>query len=526
MGDQDVYLKHFHNPSPWRRLVQRLVPSHAWSELTNSRQLRASGIETPEVLAAQCNHGAEWLATAAIAPARQGDLWHIEQAAAGEQGRRNITQAGLALAEMIGKMHRAGWVQNDLHGGNILIRTDGPHPRPVMMDLHRVRHYRRISRRRMAANLAQLYHDRLRLTTRTERLRFLKHYLRVCQPGGTLRGWNNQVELLGRRHSRRRFASRDRRTLRQDRYFARLKLPRLWRGHVVLATKNRLACSQAAGIEFKAQDWRQVLAEPEALFRGSDVEVIKDSPSSLVIRRTLCVGPHRLRVVIKRARRKQRWKWVLDCFRPSRPVRAFELGHALLTRRIPTALPLAALERRWGPHLMDAILICEALDATAMNKFLDSHLARPPRGEIALSVPQQRRLAQQVLGRLGRLVQLLHDHNFAHRDLKASNLLIRWTPPREPEVVLVDLDGLSRRRFMTSRCRFQSLMRLNVSLLECPVVNRAGRLRMLMGYLRRPGSGQIEFKVLWRVLDEWSDRKLRKQLRARRHRQKATRRPV
>ena len=34
-------------------------------------------------------------------------------------------------------------------------------------------------------------------------------------------------------------------------------------------------------------------------------------------------------------------------------------------------------------------------------------------------------------------------------------------------------------------------MRLNVSLLKCPVVNRAGRLRMLMGYLRRLASGPV-----------------------------------
>jgi hypothetical protein len=68
-------------------------------------------------------------------------------------------------------------------------------------------------------------------------------------------------------------------------------------------------------------------------------------------------------------------------------------------------------------------------------------------------------------------------------------------------------------------------MRLNVSLLKCPVVNRAGRLRMLLGYFRRPGRGPINFKAYWRVLEDWSARKLRRQILSRRKRQKAARRP-
>ena len=68
-------------------------------------------------------------------------------------------------------------------------------------------------------------------------------------------------------------------------------------------------------------------------------------------------------------------------------------------------------------------------------------------------------------------------------------------------------------------------MRLNVSLLECPVVNHAGRLRMLLGYLRRPGIGRINFKPYWRTLEEWSARKLRQQIRLCQRRQKVQRRP-
>ena len=142
-----------------------------------------------------------------------------------------------------------------------------------------------------------------------------------------------------------------------------------------------------------------------------------------------------------------------------------------------------------------------------------------------MTVNQRRLLGREVLWQLGRMLQRLHDYRFAHRDLKATNLLIRWSPGQSPEIVLVDLDGLSRRAMMTARCRFQGLMRLNVSLLKCPAVNRAGRLRMLMGYLRRLGTGRVAFKPYWRTLEDWSKKKLRQQIRVRRRAQKAVRRP-
>jgi len=88
---------------------------------------------------------------------------------------------------------------------------------------------------------------------------------------------------------------------------------------------------------------------------------------------------------------------------------------------------------------------------------------------------------------------------------------------------LLELDGLRRVRFLSARARFQGLMRLNVSLLKCPVVNRAGRLRMLVGYLRRPGRGPINFKPYWRLLEDWSARALRRRIRSRRKRQRAAR---
>lgn len=522
----DIYLKHFHSRTFFHRIARRLGLGGAKREMRFIRHLAFHGVPTVPVLAAMCRDGIEWLATKAVAPATPADEWHDAQLALGAQGRRNIQRAIVELGTIIGHMHAAGVVHRDLHCGNILVRTGGEGSLLVLTDLHRASRRRRLSRRMRAANLAQLFCDRYEFTSRSERLRFLKHYLRASGSQGTVRGWQCMIEDAAVRHRQRLYAQRDRRIEGNNRYFSPLRVKGGWRGHVVLASKRRMAGSRAAEVVFRADAWREALADPEALFSAPGGEIVKDSRSSLVVRRRLTVGDQSVEVFIKRRRRKYAWKVLLDCLRPSRSIRAFRLGHALLTRRIATALPLAALERRIGPFLLDSILITEKVDAPHLDRFLNTWLARPPRGQIPLTVVQQHRLAQEVLWQLGRLLQRLHDSNFAHRDLKATNIMVRWTPQRPPEVVLVDLDGLARVRRLTQRRRFQGLMRLNVSLLKCPVVNHAGRLRMLLGYLRRPGSGRINFKSYWRVLERWSAQKLRGQIRFRRKRQRAVRRPA
>jgi serine/threonine protein kinase len=462
------------------------------------------------------------LVTREVADATPADQWHGEQLRQGPTGRRRIQLCLKRLARLIARMHDAGIVHRDLHCGNVLI---DPNDRPVLMDLHRISRHRRLSRRRRALNLAQLYHDRQYVTTRTERLRFLRHYLDESGCGGTLRGWDILVEGFARRHTVRQYRQRDKRIVGRNRYFSPIKLPGGWRGRVVLASKRRMGGSRAAEHTFTVDDWREFLADPDALLEtGEDGEIVKNSPSTIIVRRTVNVGGHDLDLFIKRSRRKHWRKILADAFRPSRALRAFKLGHQLLTRRIATALPVLAVERRVGPFLVDSILVTEAVHAPNLHDFMNTWLSVPPRSDTPMSVARQRQLAQQVLWELGRVVQSLHDNHFAHRDLKATNIRVRWSPGQSPEVVLVDLDGVSHVNLITTRRKWRGLMRLNVSLLQCPPVTHAGRLRMLLGYMRRPGMGRVNFKTWWRVLEDWSARKLNQQLRSRRRKQRALRR--
>jgi len=524
IGAREIFLKHYHRRSPAHRIARRLGISDAAREMRFMRYLASRGVGTAAPLARMCANGVEWLATAGVADAEVATQWHRRQLELGRDGRMRIQRGIVALAGMTGRMHRAGVVHRDLHCGNILIRDGDDGPDMVLMDLHRAGRRRRLSRRARAANLAQLLHDRYNDTTRTERLRFLKHYMAAAEAEGSIRGWELLIEHFARRHARRQYRSRDRRITKRNRYFWPVKLPGGWRGHVVLASKRNVAGSRAGRITFDVSDWLAALSDPTSLLSTEGAEVVKHSRSSLVLRRLLKVGPHVLDVHVKRRRRKQAWKILLDCFRPARSIRAFKLGHSLLTRQITTALPLAALERRAGPFLLDHILVTETVEGVMLNQFLNTWLSSG-KGVAPLDAPRRRRLAQDVLCQLGRVVQRLHDNNFAHRDMKASNMVVQWSGDSIPQIFLIDLDGLRPRRRLGARTRFQGLMRLNVSLLECPSVTHSGRLRMLLGYLRRPGAGRINYKPYWRVLERWGAKKLRQQIKSRRRRQKAFRRP-
>lgn len=526
IGACELYVKHYHGTSLSHRIRRFLGMYDALREMQFAEQLNEAGVHTPRPLA--CETGTiNWLATRAVHPSITADTWHPAQLQEGKEGRNRVTACTIALARMIGKMHTAGVLHCDLHCGNILIRTDTKKPVPVITDLHRMKRHKRLTRKQMAQNLSQLYRDRFFFTTRTERFRFLKHYLKYAPAGGSRWGWMYLVELFAHRDASHQYRKRDRRISGNNSYFAGLTVPGGWRGHVILRSKRKPVGTSAGEMVFTRGDWRDALAQPETLTRSETGETIKRSRSGTVIHRSLDVGGHTLDVYVKRPKLKTAWKVFLSMFRRSRSRKAFELGHKLLTRNIPAALPLAALERRRFFLLKDSILITEAVNAPHLHDFMVKWFGDYSRNDNGISAKTRRQLYRDILLELGRMVQRLHANGFFHRDLKATNIRVHWNPQehRTPRILLVDLDGMRRVSFMTSRRRFRGVMRLNVSLLQCPPVNNSGRLRMLIGYLNRFGWEHRNFKPFWRLIEEWSERKLQKQIRSRRRRQKAARKP-
>jgi len=518
----EVFLKQFHSRSTLHNLKSRLTKSDAKREFEFSRILAANGIATARVLAYRNDNLSQWILTESLNPAMPLDKWHEQQLNGGSAGKQRIRVCINMLAEFLAKMHAAGIEHRDLHCGNIFLTKNGNDVRLAVMDLHRIRLHGRMHRRRRSINMAMLMHDRLASTTRTERLKFLRTYMKAAKVKGTLRGWQWLVEFFWAKHAGRLYRQRDRRVLgRKNLYFARLKLKNHWKGHVILASKRRMLNSRAAKMEFRITDWQQLLRQPEKLLYGDDVEVVKESASVRVIRRIITIGDKQVDVHIKQARRKKKINAILDCLRPSRAVSAFRLGQMFLTRRIPTPLPMAALEKRIGPFLLDSILITETLDSPSLQRFMTCNLTTQPAK--STKRPEWEKCIYRTMEILGKSLQYMHDMGFTHRDLKATNMIVFIDSDQIPEIAFLDLDAVSKEFRVTLRQRYKGLTRVFVALQQCHTLTHAGFMRLLMAYMRRPGCGELYYKPYWRLIERWGENKLTKQIKSRRKQQKAQR---
>lgn len=145
-------------------------------------------------------------------------------------------------------------------------------------------------------------------------------------------------------------------------------------------------------------------------------EIIKDGNSAKVFRLELAGEP----VVVKRYRSKgpihrfRRW------FKP-RPRIAWRNGQALNLLRIPTAEPLALVERRWGPGAAECHLVMRDLGALDLAAETRAFGWRPGR-----------------LEQIANLFLQLAAAGLTHGDAKATNFLIH-----NDQVHLIDLDSLS-----------------------------------------------------------------------------------
>ncbi|HSW44130.1 MAG TPA: lipopolysaccharide kinase InaA family protein [Phycisphaerae bacterium] len=449
------------------------------------------------------------------------DYWEsLDPAAPGTRQKKN--EVIEAVARLVARAHQNGFEHFDLHAGNMLIEPTGTGLRALFVDLNNIRIGRPVRDTGVVRNLAQINQWFRTHAPITDRVRFLFRYLhwrRQCRPRSS-HGRSldcDAKELLRRldvealRHAMTLYAKRDRRIMRTGRYFARIDLGGGWRGHVFLVSKHPVEGSPASSMTFTPQQWKQWLRDPLLLVTPTDHRlVVKESHSGMVCRGRLGLDADRsLEIICKRWMPRTWWKRVLHLFRASRPMQTWKRGNALLHRQIPTARPLAVLERRRFGLLLDSLIVTEYLPHT---QDLDTLLTVALR---QLPDPIRRTLKRQISASLSRVIHRLYDRGFTHRDLKAPNVLVQWNHAANepPRVLLVDLDGLHPVRHPSPQSKCEALARLNVSLDHCKRVTLTDRARFLRTHLIRPGHPDPLWRLLWSVIAAGSESKRRSRQR-------------
>lgn len=453
------------------------------------------------------------LVTEAIEPAYSLDQYWLMLQSDEIAARRREDTASLVerLAEMIAHAHQAGFEHLDMHPANILVQPQGARRyRTIFVDLQSARLGVPIDDHAVVRNLTQLNQWFRRHSTTADRLRFLRAYIR----------WRNEHELrfqhgrplvmtfeqlvaelaaCSKRHADRLYAQRDRRAARNGRYFAKLKVADGWRGLVSVQPKKRLEETAANGPRLDRSWWKQTLSNPLAFFDRPGAPLVKDSHSAMVQRVALQHSDTSVPVIVKRPLARNMLRQLRSALVPSRSMRGWKMGHALLNREIAAARPLAILEQRIGPIVRDSILICEYLAGTLD---LEAHLRALDRSTDRVEKFRERRSIATVVGRE---LRKLHERGFLHRDCKAQNLLVQRLP--ELRVFWIDMDGIRRSNRPSAKHELRAIMRLHVSLLDVPGLSRTDRLRFLKSYCAAFGVRRDAWKLIWRAVTPLAEKK-------------------
>jgi hypothetical protein len=225
--------------------------------------------------------------------------------------------------------------------------------------------------------------------------------------------------------------------------------------------------SAAPALCSNLQEWREKLEELQARWADGDMgRILKTSARGRVTCTTL--AHCNIEVVCKDVRRTSFLQALGAWWSGPKPWREFWFGHRLRRAHLPTPLPVACLWRRTGALNIDA-------------RTITLHLANACGLEHAVrrSVRQRPAVSRALATAVGHVAARLGAEALYHRDFKASNLLVIDAESVNPQVWLIDLDGLHVDNVHRGKGYHRALARLAASLSNQRACTRTQCLRTL-----------------------------------------------
>ena len=223
-----IYVKHFLVPD-WRATLRQWVRrGKGRNEGKRTQHLASIGVPTITPIALGERRKRKflfenYLVTLAISSAIPLDEFverHLPERP--EPIRSQIRQKlAEAMAVMTARLHDAGLLHQDFHPGNIMVRLTADNtPELFMIDLDALRKSRRVTWKLARQNLALLDHFFWLRSSRTDRYRFLKTYLRNrSEPPPEVRGFAHRIEDTTRLWAERLWRRWGRRCRSSNKYF-------------------------------------------------------------------------------------------------------------------------------------------------------------------------------------------------------------------------------------------------------------------------------------------------------------------
>ncbi len=379
-------------------------------------------------------------------------------------------------ARLIRGAHEVGFFHQDLHAGNILVGS--AKKQLYLIDLHRSRFVRNLSKRRRLWNLAQFFYSLKGSLSPEDKAAFLQQYDEekdTFQEGFTegLQKIDRLEERLYRRHMR----SRTKRCLKDSGgfYVAKEDGWRIW-----------------ARRGWKSQALLKLIKKHQNIVAKDTDGLIKNDRRSAIslfkyMKTRICVKEYRYQGGLGR---------IKDCFRRSKARRGWLMGNGLVVRGIGGIVPQALLERRRRGFPHDAFLIMETPPGyVELDRYMvETFGASPYKGA------KKRAFLAALAGFMAELYLL----KIAHGDLKTCNIMVReehdgW------KFGVVDMDDIRLDKNIRTRRFVKELIQLHTS---TPLfMGMDDRITFLSRYLRLIGRNDIR-DIMHKVINGSRGRQL------------------
>ncbi|MDR2875979.1 MAG: lipopolysaccharide kinase InaA family protein [Methylobacillus sp.] len=373
---------------------------YANRDARGAKALMERGLPTPELLH-QCAIAGEQgqaLIFAFVPESRNlEEVWN----AAGPRQRHVLADK---LARAVAAHHAAGVVQTDLYLRNFLLAADVLYT----LDGDGIRvHPEGVSREAALENFALLL-SKLNAPDDVRTAEWLALYAQA-------RDWDGPIPL---QELQTRVRAVRYRTVQK---FVARKVLRDCTDIFVERRFNRYLAVTRAEMD---DDLKRVIENPDSFFQAPDSAYLKRGNTCTIV---LAQSGER-RVVIKRYNIKNLRHAVGRAWRPTRASVSWSNAHMLRAFEIPTPMPLALIERRWGVLRREAWLLMDYAEGADIADVL---------ADASLSDEQKQDAAVQTANLLYQLRLLRIEHG----DMKADN--IRWV---DGAPMLLDLDAMRLHR--------------------------------------------------------------------------------
>ncbi|MBV8801569.1 MAG: hypothetical protein JO131_01140 [Gammaproteobacteria bacterium] len=172
--------------------------------------------------------------------------------------------------------------------------------------------------------------------------------------------------------------------------------------------------------QYQSPDFLKILQHPDTVFTDAETEILKKGRSATVAK----IKIDNRYFVIKRYNIKNSIHWLRRCLRNTRAKTTWRLAQQLSLFGIPTAKPIAYIEKHFFGLNSTSYFFMEYIPGLSSKDYFATY--QPTN-------PQYAFIAERVLALFHALTEL----HLTHGDLKNTNIIIHLEQPK-----LIDLDGM------------------------------------------------------------------------------------